>query len=284
MTDSSCDLPASFEERYGLSVIPLSVVIDGKTFFNYLDGREIGFKEYYALLRQGKKATTSAVNIDAAVKAMEIVLESGKDILFLAFSSGLSCTYASADAAAKEMSARYPDRKVYVVDTLCASLGQGLMVYLAAQQKESGKSMEEVRDFVEKNKLHLCHWFTVEDLHHLKRGGRISAATALVGTALGIKPVMHMDNNGKLASVGKVRGRQESIKALAQKMKQSAIDAENQTVFISHGDCEDDAKTLASIIKDDLKVKDIMINYVGPVIGTHSGPGTLALFFIGSER
>ena len=186
--------------------------------------------------------------------------------------------------AAEELAAKYPDSKIYCVDTLAASMGQGLLVYLAAQKKQSGATIEEVHDFVEQNKLNLCHWFTVDDLNHLKRGGRVSAATALVGTMLNIKPVLHVDDEGHLINVGKARGRKASIESLFNHMKESAINPSEQTVFISHGDCEEDALTLKKMIQKEFSPKEIQINSIGPVIGAHSGPGTLALFFLGDKR
>ena len=229
-------------------------------------------------------ATTSAVNVAQYTDALEPLLQAGQDVLILAFSSGLSTTYNSSAIAAADMAEKYPERKIYTVDTLCASLGQGLMVYLAAQQRDQGKSIEEVRDWVEANKLHLCHQFTVDDLHFLKRGGRISATTAVVGSMLQIKPVLHVDNEGHLINIGKARGRQASLKALVDKMEKTAIDPANQIVFISHGDCLEDARTVEKMVKERFGVKEVYINYVGPVIGAHSGPGTLALFYVGSER
>ncbi|MBQ9832512.1 MAG: DegV family protein [Clostridia bacterium] len=284
MTDSSCDLPDSMAKEMELEVNTLSLVLEGKEYVNYLDGREIGFHEYYDFLREGKMGSTSAANIESFRNMMEPILKSGKDLLYLGFSSGLSGTYNAGLQAANELSEKYPERKIYTVDTLAASLGEGLLVYYAAQEKKKGKSIEEVRDCIEKLKLNLCHWFTVNDLHHLKRGGRVSATTAIAGTILQIKPVMHVDDDGKLINVEKARGRRAAIKRLADIMAETAIDPAKQTVFISHGDCIEDAEYLASMIRDKLGVKDIMINYVGPVIGTHSGPGTLALFFIGKKR
>jgi DegV family protein with EDD domain len=215
---------------------------------------------------------------------MEPILQQGRDILDIAFSSGLSATYSSAKIACEELSEKYPERKVFAVDTLAASLGQGLLVYHAAGQKRAGKSIEEVRDWVEQNKLHLCHWFTVDDLNHLKRGGRISGATALFGTMLNIKPVMHVDDEGHLIPMGKARGRRASLDALADHMEETAIDPGSQIVFISHGDCQEDANYLADEIRRRMGVKNFVIGNCGPVIGTHSGPGTMALFFFGTRR
>ena len=284
MTDSSCDLPADLAEKMELTVLPLYVDVDGQKYVNYLDEREIAFSEIYAKLRTKCPAKTSAVNVNDFMGPMETALAAGKDILYIGFSSGLSSTYDAGAMAAREMGERFPDRKIYTVDSLCASLGQGLMVYLAWQQKQMGRTIEEVRDYVEANKLHLCHWFTIDDLMFLKRGGRISGATAIVGSMLSIKPVMHVDNAGHLIKVGTARGRKASLKALADQAEKLGVDLDKQTVFISHGDCLDDANYLADIMRTRFGVKDVVVNYVGPVIGAHSGPGTVALFFLGTER
>ena len=284
MTDSCCDMTAQLAEELNLTVLPLSLEMGGTTYRNYLDGRELTFTDFYRRVRAGETATTSAINVGAFEEAMRPVLESGKDILCLCFSSALSTTYQSAVIAAQEMQEAYPEGKVYVVDTLCASLGQGLLVYLCAQQKQAGKSLEELRDYVEATKGSVCHWFTVDDLNHLKRGGRISAATALFGSMLSIKPVLHVDDGGHLVAVSKSRGRRASLTALVDRMEQTAIEPAKQTVFISHGDCLEDAQFVAGEIRRRMGVEDIRINYIGPVIGNHAGPGTVALFFVGTKR
>ncbi|OUN08915.1 MULTISPECIES: DegV family protein [unclassified Flavonifractor] len=284
LTDSSADLTAELVAELGVEVIPLSFTMEDKTYFNYPDNRDIDPADFYARLRGGAMATTAAVNVADYTEAMEPILKEGKDVLVLAFSSGLSATCHSAQIAAGELMEQYPDRKVYVVDTLCASLGQGLLVWYAANLKKQGKTMEEVRDWTEEHKLNLCHWFTVDDLHFLKRGGRISSATAVLGTMLSIKPVMHVDNEGHLIKVGTARGRNASLKALVDHMEQTVLDLKGQSIFISHGDCLADAQKVADDIRARFGVEDIVINYVGPVIGAHSGPGTVALFFMGSER
>jgi DegV family protein with EDD domain len=284
VTDSSCDLPAELAEELELTVLPLSFEIDGKEYLNYLDGRSMTFHEYYERLRKGEPARTAAVNVDAFIGAIEPLLKAGKDVLVPAFSSGLSNTCNAARMACEEMSAKYPNRKVICVDTLCGSLGQGMIVYYAVQKKREGMSIEEVRDWLEQNKLRLCHWFTVDDLMHLKRGGRVSPAVAFIGSMLNFKPIMHVDDNGKLAVVSKVRGRKASLDALVDRMEQSVVSPETQTVFLSHGDTPEDAEYVASEVKRRLGVKKVIVNYVGPVIGTHSGPGTMALFFFGSHR
>ena len=281
VTDSSCDLPESTVEELGIKVIKLDFIIEGEEAQN---NDAMDAKSFYRILRTGKMITTSAVSIDRFINEVEPYLEDGKDVLYLGFSSGLSGTYNAGAVGAGELAEKYTDRKIYTVDTLAASMGQGLLVWLAANMKKDGKSIEEVRDYVENNKMSLAHWFTVNDLFFLKRGGRVSAATAILGTALQIKPVMHVDDAGKLVKVSTARGRKASIDALFAKIKDTAVDVSEQAVFISHGDCIEDAKYLAEKIKSELGVKEVIISYVGPVIGAHSGPGTLALFFMATKR
>ena len=284
MTDSSADLSQEMVQELGVTVLPLSFTIQGKVYRNYPDNREMDLPLFYDMLRAGELATTSAVNVAEYTQAVEPILQEKKDVLILAFSSGLSSTYQASVLAAEELREKYPDRKIYTVDTLCASMGQGLLVYLAVQEQRKGKNIEEVRDWAEAAKLHLCHQFTVDDLHFLKRGGRISATTAVVGSMLQIKPVLHVDNEGRLVSIGKARGRQASLKALVDKMEKTVTEEGKKTVFISHGDCRKDAVAVADMVRERFGTQDIRINYVGPVIGAHSGPGTLALFYLGTER
>ena len=284
LTDSSADLSAEMAQELDVQVIPLSFIMKGRTYRDFPDNREMDPHLFYEALRQGEEATTAAVNVGQYTEALEPLLQAGKDVLILAFSSGLSTTYNSSRLAVEELREKYPERKLYTVDTLCASLGQGLLVWYAAKARERGGTIEEVRDWVEDRKLNLCHQFTVDDLHFLKRGGRISAATALVGSVLQVKPVLHVDNEGHLVNIGKVRGRQAALKALVDRMEETAIDSGSLTVFISHGDCLEDAQTVAGMVKKRFGVQNISINYVGPVIGAHSGPGTVALFYIGTNR
>ena len=284
MTDSCCDMTAQAAEELGLEVLPLSLNMGENVYRNWLDGRDIGFEDFYARIRAGETATTSAVNVGEFEAVMRKVLESGKDILCINFSSALSTTYQSAVIAANGLQSEFPEARIYVVDSLCASLGQGLLLYLCVQEKRKGRSIGEVRAFAEATKGNICHWFTVDDLNHLKRGGRISAATALFGTMLSIKPVMHVDDEGRLIPVSKARGRKASLLALVDEMEKTAIDPKDQTVFISHGDCLADAEFVAGEVRRRFGTEDIRINYVGPVIGNHSGPGTLALFFLGTQR
>lgn len=284
LTDSCCDLTAQMAQDLELTVVPLSVTIGGKSYENDLSGKALPFDTCYSLLRQGQTATTSAVNVNQFIEAMEPILQAGKDILYLGFSSALSGTYSAGAVAMEQLAPLHQEAKLYSIDTLSASLGQGMLIYLAVQQKRAGKSIEEVRDFVQEQKLHLCHWFTVDDLKHLHRGGRVSATSAVLGTMLGIKPILHMDDEGRLIFMDKVRSRRNALKYLVQKMQETAIDPQRQTIFISHGDCIEDAELLASMIRERMSVQNVIINYVGPVIGSHSGPGTLALFFLGTTR
>lgn len=284
MTDSTTDITKDMVDELELVIMPLQVTIDGESYYNYLDERGLDIKKFYGLIRAGKIATTNQVNVGAFSESFEEILKSGKDILYIAFSSGLSGTYNSAKIAAGELSGKYPERKIIIIDSLSASMGEGLLVYYAAVKKREGMSIDEVANWVEKNKLHLCHWFTVDDLFHLKNGGRVSATAAVFGTMLNIKPVLHVDDEGHLIPVKKVRGRKQSLEALVEKMQETCIDPENNVVFISHGDCQEDAELVASLIKSKMNVKDIKINTIGPVIGSHAGPGTIALFFMGDKR
>lgn len=281
ITDNCCDFPADMYDDLDLAVVPLVVRFQEKEVSLY---SEKWLKDMYNGMRAGEVATTSAVNPQGWEEVIEPVLAAGQDALVIAFSSGLSTTYQSAVIAATELSEKYPDRKIRVIDSLCASLGQGLLVWYACQKRNEGMDFDPLADWCENNKLNLCHWFTVDDLMFLKRGGRISAATALVGTMLQIKPVLHVDDEGKLINVAKARGRKASLEALAKKVGETGLPGENDTVFISHGDCIDDVKYLETILKEKYGVKKVFTYYVGAVIGSHAGPGTVALFFLGNKR
>lgn len=261
MTDSCCDLTDQMARELELEVLPLTMTMDGKEYPNTLDGRYITNEEFYKRLRAGKTSTTAAANVGQFEDAMRAVLGRGQDILCLCFSSALSTTYQSAVIAAENLATDFPERTIRVIDTL-----------------------SQLGDWVEDNKLHVCHWFTVDDLNFLKRGGRVSAATALVGTMLSIKPVMHTDNEGRLTMVGKARGRKASLKALLDAIERLAIEPEKQTMFICHADCEEEAKQVAAEIQRRFGTTDIRIHYIGPVIGSHTGPNTMGLFFVGTER
>ncbi len=283
ITDSACDLSAELIQEMGVLYTPLYYTMGEETYpFRFGEGQPIA--AFYESMRQGVMATTSAANPDAWGSVMEPCLAKDEDVLVIPFSSGLSGTCASAVLAASDLQEKYPERKIYVVDSLGASAGHGLTLYLAAQKRAAGMTIDEVRDWLENNKLHIAYWFTVDDLQYLKRGGRVSGATALVATVLNIKPVMHMDDEGHLISTGTVRGRKKALQALYENMKKTAIDPANQTVFISHSDCRNDAEYLADLIREGLGTQDIRLFDIGPVVGAHTGPGTVALFFIAEHR
>ena len=284
ITDTSANLTEEMIEQYNIDIIPLVFRIGEEEFHSYVKGEKTDIKQFYDRMRQGEIITTSLISMEKCQDVFESNLKEGKDILYISFSSALSGTYNAALMVAKNLEKEYPERKIYVVDSLAASMGQGLLVYYCAEQKRSGKSIEEVKDWLIENRLQLCHWFTVDDLFHLKRGGRISGTTALVGTVLGVKLVLHVDNKGRLVPVRKVRTRKKSLISLVDEMEKSCINPTEQIVFISHGDSIDDALYVEELVRDRLNVKDIKINYVDPVIGAHSGPGTIALFFIGKTR
>lgn len=284
LTDSTGDLTPELVQELDVTVIPMEFTVDGKSYRNYPDGHEMSAKDFYDLLRSGKTSTTAQINSHEFTEWADPILQAGEDLLYIAFSSGLSGTCQSALLAKQELSEKYPDRKFLVVDSLCASMGEGLLVYYAAKMQQEGKSIQEVYQWLQENKLHLCHWFTVDDLNHLKRGGRVSSAAALFGTMLGIKPVLHVDDAGHLIPVAKIRGRKQSLDSLVAHMEETVTEPEKQVIFISHGDCLQDAQYVADKIREKWKVKDIVLNEIGPVIGTHSGPGTVALFFLGSKR
>ena len=281
ITDSCCDLPRNIKEQLQLTCIDITLMFRDRV---WADTSDEGLKTVYDGLRTGEVATTAAANPQDWASVIEPVLADDRDALVLAFSSGLSTTYQSAVIAAQELQEKYPERTVKVVDTLCASMGQGLLVWYACHQQQAGKSLEEVCAWCEDNKLNLCHWFTVDDLMFLKRGGRVSATTAVLGTMLNIKPILHVDDEGHLIKVSTARGRKASIDALAAKAAATALPGQNDTMFISHGDCQEEAEYLAKVLKEKHGVKEVIIGYIGGVIGSHSGPGTMALFFLGSKR
>ena len=280
ITDSCCDLIEQQYNELGVVSAPLTVLYNGESHNNFSDPAAV--KAFYDELRGGVTASTAAVNPEGWSVLMEEALKNGEDVLVITFSSGLSTTYQSAVIAGKELQEVYPDRKIYVVDSLCAALGQGMLVYLAAHKQKEGMDIDALHTWVEENKLHICHWVTVDDLSHLKRGGRISATTALVGTMLNIKPIIYVDNDGHLINTSKVRGRKAAMELLANKLGETAIDKE--TVFIGHGDCPEDAAALEAILKEKHGVKNVITGYVGPVIGAHTGPGVLVVFFLGTHR
>lgn len=285
VTDSSSNLPEDIIDQHDLTVLPLTFMVDGEEYRSYLKGEKTDLSQFYTMMREGKVITTSLPNLKESRESIEALLREGRDVLYLGFSSGLSGTYQAIELLLTELAGLYPDRTVASVDTLAASLGEGLLVYYAAKMREEGASIEKVRDWVEEHKLHLAHWFTVDDLMFLFRGGRVSRTSAWAGTLLNIKPVMHVDDEGHLIPLEKVRGRKKSLKALVDHMEQTATaPVADQTVFITHGDCLQDAEYVADLVRERFGVSDVLINWVDPVIGAHSGPGTMALFFLASER
>ena len=279
--NSTVDLPKKWLEERNVPVVPLRYTIDGET---YEDMGGLSSKEFFQKLRDGKMAITSQVNPEEAKEALEVFVKEGKDVLHLAFSSGLSGTCNSMKIAAEELNEEYPEAKIIVIDTLCACLGEGLLLYKALQQKESGKTLEETAKWIEENKLHICHNVTVDDLNHLHRGGRVSKATAVIGTMVQIKPIIHVDNNGKLQVVGKERGRKKALNKIVDMSVEQAKGWENDIVMITHGDCIEDAEYVASVVRKKMGVDNILINNIGTVIGSHTGPGVVAVFCMGNER
>ena len=282
ITDSSCDFTEEQYRQLDVAYAPLTVMYNGESHSNFSDPAAV--KAFYDELRAGVTATTSAVNPEGWAAVMEPILKEGHDLLVMAFTSGLSTTYQSAVIAANDLKEKYPQRKINVVDTLCAALGQGLLVWYACQKRDAGMSLEELTAWAEEAKNHVDHWVTVDDLSHLKRGGRISATTALVGTMLNIKPIIHIDDEGKLVNVSKVRGRKAAIEHIAGKLGELGEGYDNETIFVVHGDCPEDAEFLGNLAKEKYGVKNVMIGYLGPVIGAHTGPGVLAVFFMGKHK
>lgn len=285
LSDASCNLSAQMMDELGIVYKSLNLISeDGTETKNYLNDKKFSFKGFYDRLRNKENIKTSLLNVEEFSAAYKEILDGGDDVLAITVSSGISGTYQAAKIAADDLREQYPDRKIIVIDSLCASIGHGLMVYYAAMMKNEGKSIDEVADFVYKNRLNMVHNFTVDDLFFLKRGGRLSGGVAVIGTILQIKPVLHVNNEGKLISLSKVNGRKKSINALFETFKENVVDPDNQVMAICHGDCIEDAEYLANKIRSEFNPKDIIINYCDPVIAAHAGPGVLAVFYMGKER
>lgn len=282
--DSCSDLPLSLVKEMELRVIPLSVEVEGNVYRDYPDEREIKVKEFYDLLRDKKIAKTSMINVNDFIDFFENILKEEKDILYIGFSSALSGTVNSAMIAKEEIKSKHPNRKIIIIDSLSASMGLGLLIHYAHKLREEGKSIDEVASWVEDNKLKICHLFTVADLGTLRRGGRLSGTAAFFGDLLRVKPVLHVDNEGKLVPLKKARGRNSSLSMLVGMMREGIIDPKKQTIFLSHGDDLETAEHVGKMIQDEIGVKEIIYGNVGPIIGAHSGPGTIAIFFMGNER
>ncbi len=280
--DAACDIPKETLRQWGVEMVEMTFRFTDEEQEHY--NSETDVVDFYNQMRAGRCSRTAAINTAAFIDAFRPTLEQGRDLLYVAFSSGGSTTYEQSLAAIAQLQPEFPDRKILSVDALAYSAGLGLTVYLAAQKQQAGATIEEVFRYVEDIRLHVCHWFTVDDLVYLKRGGRVSATTALVGTMLGIKPVLHVDDAGHLVSVDKARSRRRSLKAMADRFRETALDPAHGTIFIGHGDCREDADYLAGLVRK-IAGRDVdLITYIGPVIGSHSGPGTAALFFLGSKR
>lgn len=281
--DSCTDLPLSYVEANKIPTLSLTCLLKGKEYPDDF-GKTLTHKDFYRIVRDGEMPTTSQVNTYQFVEEFKKHLELGRSIIYIGFSSALSGTVNSAETAKKIILEEYKDADITIIDSKSASLGYGLLVYYAYEMLKNGATKKEIVDWVENNKLRMNHWFTVEDLFHLNRGGRVSKTAAILGTVLDIKPVLHVDNQGRLIPVTKVKGRKKSIRALAEKLKERIVNPEEQVIAISHGDCIEDVEFLVEMIQKEVKVKDVIVNFVGPVIGAHSGPGTVALFFMGNDR
>ncbi len=285
VTDSSCNLPDEYINKFDLHIIPLRFMSDNVEYQSYEKNKPSDLKKFYTMMREGKIFTTSLPSQKITDEIIRSILDEGKDLLYIGFSSGLSGTFEATTGMLESLRLQYPERKIFHTDTRAASLGEGLLVYKAALKREDGESIEQVHSWIEAKKFNLAHWFTVDDLMYLFRGGRVSRTSALAGSLLNIKPVLHMDNAGHLIPVTKVRGRKKSLNALIAQMEESALQPiEEQEVFISHGDCIEDANYLADKISEKFGCKNILINYVDPVIGAHSGPGTISIFFMADKR
>lgn len=282
-TDSCCDLPIKFVKENNIEVMELRVNLKGEDIPDDL-GESINYKDFYKLIRNGEIPTTSQVNIGEFQEKFEKYVNEGYSIIYIGFSSALSGCINSARLAAENIKLDNENADIRIIDSKSASMGLGLLVFYAAKMLKEGKSRDQIVNWIEENKLRVNHWFTVDDLNHLKRGGRISNSVAIVGRMLSIKPIMHVDNEGRLIPVYKVKGRKKSIKVLQEKIAEKIVNPEEQTIFISHGDCLEEAEHLKELITSEIKVKDVIINNIGPVIGSHAGPGTIALFFIGDSR
>ncbi len=283
ITDSCANLTDEQIAEYGVEILSLKYYIEDTGYDSYIKGEKIDYSHVYKILREKGKITTSLANRDDCDKTILPVLEEGYDVLVLAFSSGLSGTYQNIVNSAEDYKEMFPDRKIIVVDTLCASMGQGLLVHYAVQLKNQGKTIEEVTAFAQENKLNVCHTFTLDDLFFLKRGGRLSGTSAVVGSLMGIKPLMHVADDGKLYVTGKARGRKAAMEHLIASVG-NGTDLKNQEIYLVHGDCEEDAKFIAQEVIKRYNVKNVIINCLDPVIASHAGPGTLAIFFMGEKR
>jgi len=284
VTDATSDIPNEMANELNVKVVPMSFSLGEKNYNHYPDYRELDIKTFYDKQRAGQTSLTTQINVAVYLDFFEEIIKSDKDVLYISFSSALSSTYQSSVLATKELNEKYPDFKIITIDSKAATLGETLLVKLAAQKKSEGMNIEDLSKWVADNHLKVCHYFTVDDLNHLKRGGRMTAMTAFIGTALDIKPILHVNDEGKLIPLDKVRGRKKALKVLFNYLAELSENLEEQTVFIGHGDCIEDARYLESLIKEAYKVKEVIIHPIGPIIGSHTGPGAITLFFLGKHR
>ena len=285
VTDAAGDISAEMAAANDIRIMPMTFSFsEEESYLHYADFRNYDPHEFYQRLRAGESATTAQVSIGDALAYLQPLLEQGKDILMISFSSGLSGSFNSCHIAVDELLQQFPERRICLLDSLSASMGQGLLVYHGALNRKKGMTLEENAADLQAKRLQLAHWFTVDDLYHLKRGGRCSALSAFMGTMLNIKPVLHVDNEGKLVPVEKVRSHKKALDRMVQIFEHSSLDLSDQPIFISHGDDAEGAERIASLLREKFGVSDISINYIGPIIGAHSGPGTVALFFLAQKR
>ena len=283
ITDSTSDLPQEYAAKLDLAIIPYVFQMEGREYFNYLDHREFPATDFYSALKEGKTASTSLVTEERYTQFFEPYLQQGKDILYMCLSTGLSGSYHQCKLAADALAEKYPGRKLEMIDSLCASMGQGLLAYYACKARDEGQSVTEAAQYIRDLIPHICHLVCVDDLNHLRRGGRVTGAAAFVGTMLSIKPILHVDDEGRLIPFAKVRGSNGALEYIVERM-QKVTDGSSQIVFISHGDAPERAQKLADLIKSNLGLNSFVLSHIGPVVGAHAGPGTLALFFKGSKR
>lgn len=284
ITDAASALTKELVDEWNINVLPMTVYIGDKEFKHTPDESEMKMSDFYVELKAGATSGTAAVNPGEWADAIEAELKKGLDVIVVVFSSALSSTYENCCMGAEDMREKYPERKIFVIDSKCADFGQGLYVWYGAKKRAQGATIEETVQYLENIKMNMCHWFTVDDLHHLRRGGRVSAATAVVGSALGIKPILHVDDEGRLINAGKTRGRKNSLLALTAKVGETGVEPEKQTMFLSHANCPDDAQIVVDELKTKYKVPEVIVTQTAPIAGAHSGPGTMALFFFGTKR
>lgn len=284
VTDVNCDFTPEMVEKLGVSVIPMEFSIDGVSYYHYPDAHEMSMEDFYAQIRGGKMPTTTQINQMTYRKFFTPILEEGKDILYICFSSGLSSTWQSSCMAARELEEKFPGRRVISVDSRAASAGEGLLVMYAVRMKENGASMEEIATWIEENRDYVCHWVLVDDLKHLHRGGRLPAVAAVAGMALGIKPLIHVTEEGKLEPMGKVRGRKKGVDFLLKQIEGTCPNPRESIMWIVHTACEDEAKDFLKTVKSTYHPKELYLSEIGPVIGAHTGVGVLAIVFLGTHK